>query len=106
MVSSRIFRANHPSRVPVLLQSPAGRPSGLLSASLVMTDHLATILENAVSRVIGSLPMAEVNPALCHTLGLWRDSTVAPQPPNDSPTSGSRKARSFPRPRRARKAHA
>ena len=70
MMSARMFRANHPSRVPVLAQSPAGQQSGVLSDSVVMTDNLATVLERAVSRVIGSLPMAEVDLALRHTLGL------------------------------------
>ena len=70
MMSARMFRANHPSRVPVLAQSPTGQQSGVLSDSVVMTDNLATVLESAVSRVIGSLPMAEVDLALRHTLGL------------------------------------
>lgn len=70
MMSARMFRANHPSRVTVLAQCSAGRQSGVLSDSVVMTDNLATVLESAVSRVIGSLPMTEVDPALRHTLGL------------------------------------
>ena len=70
MMSARMFRANHPSRVPVLAQSPAGQQSGVLSDSVVMTDNLATVLESAVSRVIGLLPMTEVDQALRHTLGL------------------------------------
>lgn len=70
MMSARMFRANHPSRVTVLCQSPEGQQSGVLSDSVVMTDNLATVLESAVSRVIGSLPMAEVDQALRHTLGL------------------------------------
>jgi len=70
MISSRMFRANHPSRVAVWLNSAAGRQSGLLSDSVVMTDNLATVLESAISDVIGSWPMIEVEAALKHTLGL------------------------------------
>jgi mRNA interferase MazF len=35
-----------------------------------MTDNLATIVISAVYRVIGSLPTAEIDEALKHTLGL------------------------------------
>lgn len=35
-----------------------------------MTDNLATIFETALDRIIGSLPMTEVDRALKHTLGL------------------------------------
>ena len=70
MNSSRILRANHPSRVTIHLDSPAGRQSGLLTDSVVMTDNLATVVELAISEVIGFLPMPEIGTALKHTLGL------------------------------------
>ena len=70
MITSRLFRANHPSRVTVEVATPAGQRSGLLTDSVVATDNLATILEAAIDRVIGSLPMAEVDTALRHTLRL------------------------------------
>lgn len=70
MITSRVFRANHPSRVLIKLDSPTGRDSGLLTDSVVMTDNLATISEFAIDRVIGKIPMREVNKALKHTLGL------------------------------------
>ena len=70
MITSRVFRANHPSRVLIKLDSTAGKDSGLLSDSVVMTDNLATISEFAVDRVIGKIPMREVNKALKYTLGL------------------------------------
>jgi hypothetical protein len=35
-----------------------------------MTDNLATIAEIALDRVIGTLPMSDVDRALRHTLGL------------------------------------
>jgi mRNA interferase MazF len=70
MITSRLFRANHPSRVTVLRSSPEGQQSGLLTDSVVMTDNLATIAETEIDRVIGTLPMASVDQALRHTLGL------------------------------------
>lgn len=70
MITSRLFRANHPSRVTVLHASPEGQQSGLLTDSVVMTDNLATIAESAIDRVIGTLPMADVETALRHTLNL------------------------------------
>jgi len=70
MVTSRTFRANHPSRVLVEVASRKGKDSGLLADSVVMTDNLATISIIAIDRVIGNLPMKEVDKALRHTLGL------------------------------------
>lgn len=70
MITSRTFRANHPSRVLIKLDSPAGKESGLLTDSVVMTDNLATIAEIAIDRVIGKIPMKQVDKALKHTLGL------------------------------------
>ena len=70
MITSRLFRAGHPSRITVLRSTPAGQLSGLLTDSVVMTDNLATVSENAIERVIGSLPMADIDAALSHTLSL------------------------------------
>ncbi len=70
MITSRMFRANHPSRVTILLSTPDGQNSGLLTDSVVMCDNLATITETEIDRVIGNLPMADVDQALRHTLGL------------------------------------
>ena len=70
MITSQMFRAGHPSRVTILLSSPEGQQSGLLTDSVVMTDNLATITLSTIHRVIGSLPTADINEALRHTLGL------------------------------------
>jgi mRNA interferase MazF len=70
MITSRVFRANHPSRVTVLRSSPEGQQAGLLTDSVVMTDNLATIAESEIERVIGTLPMANLDNALRYTLGL------------------------------------
>ena len=40
MITSKVFRANHPSRVLVRLNSEEGKQSGLLTDSVVMTDNL------------------------------------------------------------------
>ena len=70
MVTSRQLRAGHPSRVFVRKSSRIGRQSGLLADSIVMTDNLATVAEAALDRVIGAVPMDEVDVALRHTLSL------------------------------------
>ena len=70
MITSQMFRAGHPSRVTIILSTTEGQQSGLLADFVVMTDNLATITDSAVSRVIGSLPMAEIDKALRHTLEL------------------------------------
>lgn len=70
MISSQMFRAGHPSRVTILISTAEGQQSGLLTDSIVMTDNLATVIESAINRVVGSLPMTEVDEALRHTLGL------------------------------------
>ena len=64
MISSQMSRGNHPSRVMILQSSSEGRQAGLLSDSVVMTDNLATVLEPAIHRVIGSLPMGDADAAL------------------------------------------
>ena len=70
MITSRVFRANHPCRVMIQLSSIEGKESGLLTDSVVMTDNLATVVESEIDRTIGLLPMEEVDMALRHTLGL------------------------------------
>jgi mRNA interferase MazF len=70
MVTGNMSRSGHRSRVTILLSTPEGRLSGLLSDSIVMTDNLATIFETEIRRRIGSLPMTEVDSALRHTLDL------------------------------------
>jgi len=70
MITSQMFRAGHPSRVTILLNSPQGKQSGLLTDSVVMTDNLATIALSAIYRVIGSLATPDIDEALKHTLSL------------------------------------
>ncbi len=70
MITSRLSRSNHSSRITVYKATPEGQVSGLLTDSVVMTENLATITETEIDRVIGHLPMGEVDLALRHTLGL------------------------------------
>jgi len=70
MISSRLFRANHPSRILITVDSAEGTSSGLLGDSVVMTDNLATVFLPAIDRKIGTLPMKTVDSALRLTLGL------------------------------------
>ena len=70
MITSNRARANHSSRVNIMIASAEGQQSGLLSDSVIMTDNLATIADTEIYRVIGSLPMTKVDAALRHTLAL------------------------------------
>ena len=70
MITSKMFRANHPGRVAILVSTPEGQQSGLITDSVAMTDNLATVIETTIERVIGSLPMSKIDIALRHTLSL------------------------------------
>lgn len=70
MISGRMFRAGHSSRVVITIASSMGRQSGLLGDSVVMTDNVATISVQAIDRVIGSIPMPQIDLALRHTFAL------------------------------------
>jgi mRNA interferase MazF len=70
MITSNVARAGHPSRILIQRATPIGRQSGLLTDSVVMTDNLATILDAAIDRVIGTVSMKSIDTALRHTLGL------------------------------------
>ena len=71
MITSNLARSGHPSRVTIQQNSPEGHAAGLICDSVVATDNIATILEKAIERILGSLPdMRTVDTALKHTLGL------------------------------------
>lgn len=71
MVSSNLARRGHSSRIFVACNSSAGRAAGLRLDSVIMTDNLATVLDNEVDLILGHLPdMQAVDAALKHTLGL------------------------------------
>ena len=70
LITSRMSRAGHPSRITVLMNTAEGRATRLFKDSVIMTDNLATVSISAISRVIGLMPMAAVDAALRHTLDL------------------------------------
>jgi len=70
MITSNMSRAGHRSRVVIRRTTRQGRQSGLLTDSVIMTDNLATILEPAIDRVIGTISMKAIDSALRHTLNL------------------------------------
>jgi mRNA interferase MazF len=71
MISSNMARAGHGSRVAIPQSSPEGHQMGLRTDSVVMTDNLATVLENEIDRRLGRLAnMAPIDAALRHTLEL------------------------------------
>jgi mRNA interferase MazF len=72
MITSNTARPGHISRVLVRVAG-GGRESGLLILmdSVIMTDNLATVHDNEIDRVLGTLPdLAEVDAALRMTLAL------------------------------------
>ncbi len=70
MITGNAVRAGHPSRILIRQTTRLGRQSGLLTDSVVMTDNLATILDTAIDRVIGTVLMKAIDTALRHTLSL------------------------------------
>ena len=71
MITSNMSRADHPSRVTLLLNSTAGQEARVLMDLVVMTDNLATVHENEIDRVLGRLgDLTEVDTALRQTLSL------------------------------------
>jgi mRNA interferase MazF len=71
MITSNMFRANHPSRVTILLDSADGISAGIRLDSIIMTDNLVTISDSEIDSILGTLPnMSEVETALRYTFGL------------------------------------
>ena len=71
MISSNMRRANHPSRIPIVLGGSEAAGSGLRTDSVILTDTLATIEFSLISRRLGRLRDTQsVDDALRTTLGL------------------------------------
>ena len=65
MITSNLGRHTHPSRVFIPLQSSQPRSTGLRTDSVVMTDNLATVLNQAIADKVGELAdLSGVNQAL------------------------------------------
>ena len=71
MILSNLGRRGHLSRLFVGVGSAEGKAAGLRLDSVVMTDNLATVLENEIDSVLGHITkMSGVDAALRNTLGL------------------------------------
>jgi mRNA interferase MazF len=70
MITSQLSRSQHPSRLTILIGTPEGQESGLISDSVIMTDNLATVTLSAISRVIGSIKIDNLHKSLRNTFGL------------------------------------
>lgn len=72
MITSNLTKKAHQSRVFIeISSSAAGKQSGLVAASCVATDNLATLQEKFIYKKLGDLPdLSEVDKALAHTFGL------------------------------------
>jgi mRNA interferase MazF len=70
MITSQMSRSQHPSRLIILIGTPEGQQSGLISNSVIMTDNLATVTLSAISRVIGSIKIDNLHKSLRNTFGL------------------------------------
>jgi mRNA interferase MazF len=70
MFTSQMSRSQHPSRLTILINTPAGQQSGLISDSVVMTDNLTTVKLAATARVIGSIEIENLYKNLRNTFGL------------------------------------
>lgn len=69
-ITSNLSRVGE-SRVPVRKDSPDGQAMGILSDSVIVADHLATVLPREIDKVIGRCTcMPEVETALRRVLGL------------------------------------
>ena len=71
MITSNMARAGHPSRITVRNGTAEAHSSGLRTDSVIATDNLATVLNVAIDRTIGSYPdRGALDAALRHTFGL------------------------------------
>ncbi len=72
-ITSNLKRAKEATHLPIEVATPEGAQSGLLHDSLVSSINFATIHENRINKVIGSLSlthMVEINNCLKAALDL------------------------------------
>jgi len=72
-ITSNLRAAGAPTQLLIEVNTPEGKQSGLLHDSLISCNNLATIEQNLIAKVIGSLPpetMAKVDTCLRAALGL------------------------------------
>jgi len=71
LITSKLSRAGHASRIAVDITTPEGQQTGLLSNSVIVTDNLATVRNDEIRRGLGVFPDAALlDAALRHTFGL------------------------------------
>jgi mRNA interferase MazF len=70
MVTSKMSRSQHPSRLTILLGTPECQQSGLILDSVIMTDNLVTVTLSSIDRVIGSIDIKHLQNSLRNTFGL------------------------------------
>jgi mRNA interferase MazF len=70
MVTSQTSRGQYASRLIIMLDTTEVQQSGLISNSVVMADNLATVNLSAISRVIGSIAVVNLQKVLRSTFGL------------------------------------
>lgn len=80
MITSNMNRANHQSRVTILLDSTdlldstEGETSGLRNDSVIMTNNIVTLVESKIYSVLGKIEdIQRVDDALKHSFGLKED---------------------------------
>lgn len=65
MITSNVNRANHSSRVTILLDSEKGATSDLRLDSIIMTDNIVTLIESKIISVLGKIDdMKKIDNAL------------------------------------------
>ena len=69
-ITSQMFRAGYLSRIVILADSSIGRAAGLLTDSVVVADNIVTVETTDIARIIGTIPMNLIDPALRHVLEL------------------------------------
>jgi mRNA interferase MazF len=56
MITTNMARANHKSRVTILLNSLEAKQSGLQFDSVIASDNLTTVQEKFIDKALGNLP--------------------------------------------------
>jgi mRNA interferase MazF len=73
MITRTTSRSAEPTQLLIDVTTPSGQATGLLHTSAVKCEHLVTLHQKFVQRVIGHLPdalMQQINECLKESLGL------------------------------------
>jgi mRNA interferase MazF len=72
-ITTTTHRSGEPTQLLLGFATPAGQGSGLFKDSVVTCENLATVMQNRVTRTIGSLPddvMLQINDCLKASLAI------------------------------------